>query len=328
MKILSIDGGGIKGLYSAAFLADLERRFNKKVADCFDLITGTSTGGILALALAAQISAQRIVDFYKEWGPKIFPQRFNFLRGIRSLFISKYNNKVLIEAFKDVFEELKIRDIYEKSNPCALCITSINAITGMPRVFKTQHDPNLIRDNDYYLWQIALATSAAPTYFPIAKVINPFPSSFNLFVDGGLWANNPSMVALTEALTYKQAKFDEIFILSLGNVKSTTCFNSNTILSKGLFLWRQDIVSLTFGAQSTAIHNHIKLLFDSLKLGHRYIRIEHILAGKSHDCLSKLDCSNQVNLNDLEVLGRERANYEGVKQEVINLFKKEVKRDG
>jgi uncharacterized protein len=321
LKILSIDGGGIKGLYSAAFLADLERRFNKKVSDCFDLITGTSTGGILALALAAQISAQRIVDFYKEWGPKIFPQRFSFLREIRSLFISKYNNKVLVEAFKDVFGELKIRDIYEKSNHCAMCITSINAITGLPCVFKTQHDPNLIRDNDYYLWQIALATSAAPTYFPIAKVKYPLSSSFNLFVDGGLWANNPSMVALTEALTYKRAKLDEIYLLSLGNIRSTTCFNSNTILSKGLFLWRQDIVGLTFEAQSLAIHNHIKLLFGSLKLGHQYIRIEDTFSSKSHKCLTKMDCANHVNLNDLEVIGRERANYEGVRKEIINLFK-------
>jgi uncharacterized protein len=321
MKILSIDGGGIKGLYSAAFLADLEQRFNKRIADCFDLIAGTSTGGILALALAARIPAQEIVDFYKNWGPKIFPQRFKFLRTIRSLFVSKYNNIFLSEAVKEVFKEVKIKDIYENQNPCALCITSINAITGLPYVFKTPHNPHLIRDNDHYLWELALATSAAPTYFPIVKIRNPLSkSSFNLFVDGGLWANNPSMVALTEALTYKSERMNDIYLLSLGNVKSASSFNSNSILSKGIFLWKQDIIGLTFETQSLAIHNQINLLFNSMELGRQYIRIEEPLLSKSHKCLAKMDCANHVNLNDLEVLGRNRANYEGVRPDIINLF--------
>jgi patatin-like phospholipase/acyl hydrolase len=321
VKILSIDGGGIKGLYSAAFLANLEERFGKQVADCFDLIAGTSTGGILALALAAKIPAQKIVDFYKDWGPKIFPYRFKLLYTIRSLIFSKYNNKTLTEAFKDVFKELRMKDIYDDNSKVALCIPSINAIAGSPCVFKTQHHPNLIRDKDHFLWQIALATSAAPTFLPLAKIEVPNSSASNLFVDGGLWANNPSLVALTEALAYKKVRMEDIYLVSIGNIKSSTSFKSNTIYKKGIILWSQSIISLTLETQSASIHNHLNLIFDKFGLSDHYIRIEHPMTSGSHFCLNKLDCTTKANLNDLEILGRERANQEGVKPHIINLFK-------
>ena len=104
MKILSIDGGGIKGLFGAAFLAGLEDRFERQVSDCFDLIAGTSTGGILALALAARIPAKRIVTFYREWGPLIFPPRFSTYRLLKSLLSQniaiKYWRKPLRKSSK------------------------------------------------------------------------------------------------------------------------------------------------------------------------------------------------------------------------------------
>ncbi len=202
MKILSIDGGGIKGLYSAAFLAGLESRYETKICNCFDLIAGTSTGGILALALAAQIPASNIVQFYKDWGPKIFPSKFKSIRFLKSFIISKYKTTILEEALKDVFKEIKMGSIFKKENSVALCIPCINAITGKPWVFKTAHDPHLLRDSDYYLWEVALATVSAPVYFPLAKIRIPNSTASILFVDGGLWANNPTLVALTEALTY------------------------------------------------------------------------------------------------------------------------------
>ena len=321
MKILSIDGGGIKGLFSAAFLAGLEDRFQRQIADCFDLIAGTSTGGILALALAARIPAKRIVTFYREWGPEIFPPRFPTFRILRSLLVAKYSNKILEKAFKEVFQDLKIRDIYEGGKAVALCIPSINAVTGIPRVFKTAHDQKLTADNEYYLWQIALATSAAPTFFPLARVRIPHSDSANLFVDGGLWANNPSLVALAEALTYAKAKIEDIHILSVGNIKSSTTFKSSTMMSKGALLWRQKVVSLTLEAQSFAIHQQLTLLFKSLNLSSRYIRIEQEITSDAHRCLKELDCATKANLNDLEAYGHSRSNFEGVKEEIIELFK-------
>lgn len=321
MKILSIDGGGIKGLFSAAFLAGLEVRFQRQIADCFDLIAGTSTGGILALALASRIPAKRIVDFYREWGPQIFPPRFHNFRLLRSLLVAKYNNKILEKAFKEVFQNLKIQDIYEDGKAVALCIPSINAVTGIPRLFKTAHDPNLTADNEYYLWQIALATSAAPTFFPLARIPIPNSDSTNLFVDGGLWANNPSLVALVEALTYAKAKIEDIHILSVGNITNSTTFKSNTLTSKGALLWGQKVVSLTLEAQSFAIHQQMRLLFNSLNMSSRYIRIEQDISSEAHRCLKELDCATKANLNDLEVYGHSKSDFEGVKKEIIAFFK-------
>lgn len=320
MKILSIDGGGIKGLFGAAFLAGLEDRFERQVSDCFDLIAGTSTGGILALALAARIPAKRIVTFYREWGPLIFPPRFSTYRLLKSLFVAKYSNKILEKAFKEVFQDLRIGDIYEGAKPVALCIPSINALTGIPRVFKTAHHPNLVGDNDYFLWQIALATSAAPTFFPLAKVQIPNSDSADIFVDGGLWANNPSLVAITEALTYAKAKIEDIRILSVGNIKSGTTFKSSTLSSKGALLWREKVVSLTLEAQSFAAHQQLRLLFKSFNLSSRYMRIEQEITSKAHRCLKELDCATMANLNDLEAYGRCKSNFEGVKEDIIELF--------
>lgn len=320
MKILSIDGGGIKGLFSASFLAGLEERFQKQVADCFDLIAGTSTGGILALALAARIPAREIVNFYKLWGPKIFPPKTRRLRILQSLIIAKFGNQKLEEALKSVFGAMKIRDIYETETPVALCIPSINAVTGNPVVFKTSHDPKLVRDNEYELWQVALATSAAPTFFPLAKLTIPNSTASNLFVDGGLWANNPTLVALTEALTYGKAKFADIRILSLGNIKSSTSFKSNTIVSKGALLWREKVVSMTLESQSSSIHHQVRLLFNSLNLPGNYVRIEQEITSEAHRCLKELDCATAQNLNDLEAYGHDKSNNAGVNPEIINLF--------
>ncbi len=308
MKILSIDGGGIKGLFSAAFLAGLEERFKIKIGECFDLISGTSTGGILALALAARIPAQDIVEFYKKWGPKIFPQKFRFFYNLRGLAFSKYDNRILETALKEVFREKKVEELYKNNNPTALCIPSINAITGIPFVFKTPHNEKLVRDNEYYLWQVAMATSAAPTYFPIAKIKIPNSTANNLFVDGGLWANNPSVVALTEALTYGKAQMEGICLLSVGNIQSNTTFSSTTRLKKGVLMWRQNVINLTLETQSYAIHNQVRLLFEGFNLSSHYIRVEQEINSQAHKCLKKLDCATEANMNDLEVFGREKSN--------------------
>lgn len=302
MNLLSIDGGGIKGLYTAAFLAGLENIFKKQTAECFDLIAGTSTGGILALAIAARISAKTMVDFYKHWGPKIFQTRF---RVPKTLILSRYSNYQLIGALQTVFGDLKISDIYSKNDDPAVCIASIDAIQGTPIVFKTPHDPELTRDNDLFLWEVALASSAAPIFFPIAKIYSRESSAWKLYIDGGLWANNPSLIALTEALTYKKQAIDAIYMLSLGNIASVTSFKSNAFLRKGIAQWSVDIIKMTMNTQSAAIHNQVRLLFKAQGLEHHYTRIEH--TALNNKLIQKLDCANRSNLNDLESLGNSRA---------------------
>ena len=173
-KILCIDGGGIKGLYSAQVLAELESAYNVRLSDYFDLICGTSTGGIIALGVSASIEMGKIVEFYKECGPRIFRSNWkrcgkfgNFMLGIRQAIIrSKYSQKHLRKALEDVFGQ---KTISESKN--LLCIPAYNLTDGRPRIFKRDYG-RLNKDNDKTYVDVALATSAAPTYFPIHKILN------------------------------------------------------------------------------------------------------------------------------------------------------------
>lgn len=164
-KILCINGGGIKGLYSSTVLQELEKAYNTQLTKHFDLICGTSTGGIIALGVSAGIPMKDVVDFYKEYGPKIFHSCWkcidcigNIMLGIRQAVCrSKYSQKQLREALTSVFGN---RTISESNN--LLCIPAYNITEGRPRIFKCDYG-NLNMDNNKTYVEVALATSAAPT---------------------------------------------------------------------------------------------------------------------------------------------------------------------
>ncbi len=194
-KILCIDGGGIKGIYSAQVLAEFEEAFNTTISEHFDLVCGTSTGGIIALGIAGGIPMKKVVDFYVEHGPRIFAQRWKF-KGIGDFFMtlkqailwSKYSQASLREALESVFKDKKIG---ESQN--LICIPAFNITSSSPRVFKKDYK-HLNQDNDKTFVEVAMATTAAPTYFPIQEIDNV------QYIDGGIYANNPVLVGLTEAV--------------------------------------------------------------------------------------------------------------------------------
>lgn len=137
-KILCIDGGGIKGIYSAELLAKFEEVFGCVVSDCFDMLCGTSTGGIIALAASLKIPMSSVVKFYREKGPSIFNERVKCMPGGRIYlgakqvaFGGKYSAKKLRSALESVFGN---RTIAESNN--FLCIPAYNTLTSNPRVFK------------------------------------------------------------------------------------------------------------------------------------------------------------------------------------------------
>ncbi|RKX57992.1 MAG: hypothetical protein DRP28_05685, partial [Thermodesulfobacteriota bacterium] len=179
-QILSLDGGGIKGLFSAAVLAFLEEDHGLRIADHFDLIVGTSTGGIIALALGMGMRPREIVRFYIQKGPEIFVA--NRLFGIKRFFRSKYDNDGLESALKDCFGEKRLADSVKR-----LVIPSYNIGEDDVYLFKTPHHERLKRDYKVPVWKVALATSAASTYFPSCLKLDHIR-----LVDGGVWANNPS----------------------------------------------------------------------------------------------------------------------------------------
>jgi len=204
-QILSLDGGGIKGIFSAAVLAAIEEDLNTSVADHFDLIAGTSTGGIIALGLGLGLSARELVDFYLDEGPKIF-RNWLGLGRLRRWTRSKFRSGALEAALRKRFKEKLLGDSSRR-----LVIPAYNLGENDVYIFRTAHHSRLARDYKVPAWQVAMATSAAPTYFPCVRSVD----SLRL-VDGGVWANNPTLVAVIEAHATLGVPLEHIRVFSLG----------------------------------------------------------------------------------------------------------------
>lgn len=279
MNLLSIDGGGIKGIYSIVVLDQIEKKFNIEIVKHVDVISGTSIGGIIALAIAAKKTPSEIIDFFWQYGPKIFPSNFvqRGWKSIKSLFLSRNSNENLIGTLKEFFgEDFRLGDIKDID----VCIPSINLRTGKAKVFKTPHHNEIHLDAGYRIWEVALATSAAPYYLPIAKISTPKSQNIKEFyVDGGLWGNNPSLVAVTEALTYSKRNscsnninICDLNLLSLGNI-SSSIGSIPWVTNIGLLAWNKKLVLLPLSSQSDSTGNITRLLF--AHNNGEYFRIEH-----------------------------------------------------
>lgn len=281
MNLLSIDGGGIKGLYSIVVLDQIEKKFNIEIAKHVNIISGTSIGGIIALAIAAKKTPSEIIDFFWGHGAQIFPSNF-LQRGWKSIisFVwSRNSNKNLIVTLKDFFgEDTRLGDIKDM----AVCIPSVNLRTGKAKVFKTPHHNEIYLDAEYRIWEVALATSAAPYYLPIAEISSPKSRNIKeYYVDGGLWGNNPSLVAVTEALTYSKTtsclndidiNIGDLNLLSIGNI-SSGMGSIPCATNKGLLPWNKKLILLPLSSQSDSTSNITRLLFKHN--GGKYLRIEH-----------------------------------------------------
>ena len=205
--ILSLDGGGIKGIFTAAILSGMERQYldGAPVGDYFDLVVGTSTGGIIALGLAAGVPAADLLSLYLNQGREIFPPRFRIMRKVRQCFHAAYERRPLDRILADALGDRQLRDAR-----CRLCIPSLDGHHGDVYVFKTPHHADYKRDGNEPMTKVAAATSAAPTFF------KPLQRDGYIFADGGVWANNPIMIGLVEALSAFSTRREDISILSIG----------------------------------------------------------------------------------------------------------------
>jgi patatin-like phospholipase/acyl hydrolase len=247
-RILAIDGGGIRGLFPATFLAGLENRYlgGRSAADYFDLIAGTSTGGILALGLAAGLRADDLRQLYCQRGDEIFPPhgtgtvgrlRRKFSAWRRFLRYS-YDQDALATVLTEYLGDRLLGEATKR-----LCIPSFEGRYGEVYIFKTPHHPDFRLDRRESMVKIALATSAAPTYF------RPLSDSGYTFVDGGVWANNPIMIAVTEALTSFAINREQIHILSLGCGDDPYSVTGGKVTRGGMWHWR-DIINGAMRLQS------------------------------------------------------------------------------
>ena len=255
--ILALDGGGVRGIYSAHVLAKLEQTHGVSIADCFDLIAGTSTGSIVAGAAAAGVEMKKVVDLFEGKAADIFPRR-RFRKGI---FRSQYPREPLAEVIQSCVPHLRLAEV---STP--LLITSSDISTGCVYAFKSGYLKELgqpyTRDGDVLLSDAILASCAAPTYFDPAGVDG------HLLADGGLWANNPSIIALVEAVSKFGQPIERIHVLSIGTGRSTDFYRRSKFWGLLTGWGRKKLVSYVLNLQSQASTNMTKLL-----LGDRHLRL-------------------------------------------------------
>ena len=257
-NILALDGGGTRGVYSAQILACVEKEMGAPAKQHFDLIAGTSTGSIIAGAAAVGIPMSTVVDLFEKESPRIFQRRRLGSFHLRS----KYSRRSLEQVIRSCVSDLTLGEV---SKP--LMIMGSDISTGGVHVFKSAYPKEIgeayVRDSDVSLSDAILASCAAPTYF------DPVPVGAFLLADGGLWANNPSIMALTEAVSKFRRSVEQIRILSIGTGHSVNLYSQRRLW--GLFTgWgREKLVSYVLRLQSEASANMAKLLLPA-----GYLRID------------------------------------------------------
>ncbi|GAE35966.1 CBASS cGAMP-activated phospholipase [Halalkalibacter akibai] len=201
MRILCIDGGGIRGIFAVAVLQGIEAEYKKPISELFDVIAGTSTGAIIATSVALKKPMKDVLKSYKKFGKEIFNPQAQI-----GIFKSVYSDRYLRRYFKRNFGELTLADVKQP-----LLIPAVDVTHGKPYVYRSNYGHPGSADLTIKLWDAVLSSCSAPVYFPPNNINNKY-----LSVDGGLWANNPSMVCVTEAMHFFQKKIDEIKIFSVG----------------------------------------------------------------------------------------------------------------
>ncbi len=321
-KILSIDGGGIKGLYSASLLARIEEKTGKKITDHFDMICGTSTGGLIALGLSSGISAQTLSDLYFERGNEIFPvsnykfcrwfqRKWQFLKQL--LLWGKFSS----EPLKAILEETFGDKTMGKANNL-LCIPSFNLIKGEPRVFKFPHkEGKFFMDKNIKMVDVALATAAAPTYLPIHEHDNI------LYADGGLWANNPTLCGLLEALHFfvgEGKEFDTFKILSVSSVPQPSGWASTKKTSKSFRHWGNKLFQASMDGQAYFSDFFMKNIIDNIHPKGTYFRIPSPKLSKEHIGVIDMDITHNGALKTLKAMGDHDGYHYAIQPQVLEFF--------
>lgn len=312
-RILSIDGGGIRGIIPALVLAEFERRTGKRICELFDLIAGTSTGGILALGLTKpkpddarrpQYAARDLVKLYENEGRRIFSS--SLLHRIVSLggtLDKKYPSEPIEDVLADYFGDAMLSEAltrvlipsYEIEQRSAFFFKSHKA-AGETLAADEQRE-----DYDFLMRDVARATSAAPTYFE-PELIDRERNAFAL-IDGGTYANNPAMCAVAEAVcsTKFDERLDNVFVVSLGTGEQTRPLNYQSVKNWGLLSWAQPILSVVFHGVSDTVNYQTSLILNVQGKPKRHYRLQIKLEGDIY----RLDDTRPGTIRALKNLAKE-----------------------
>lgn len=268
MKMLCIDGGGIRGVFPIAILQAIEEEFQKPVGELFDVIAGTSTGSIIAASAALTTSMDKVMESYLIYGEKIFERKAKV-----GLFKSVYSDQYLRRLLKKAFGEIVLGDIKKP-----LIIPAVDITHGKPYVHRSDYGFSETEELKVKLWDAVLSSCSAPIYFPPNNVNNQY-----LSIDGGLWANNPSLVCVTESLHHFKADLGDIKILSIGTGQQRIDFNMDEERYWGIRQWlpfhlpsmkvTPKLLDLAMDLSSESVSYHCRLL-----LGDHYLRVNSELS--------------------------------------------------
>lgn len=266
-RILSLSGGGYLGLYTAVVLADLEARVGEPLGRRFDLIAGTSVGGLLAMALAFEVPMAQIVRLFVERGEEVFSSRrlpggtvTRLLDMTRSVLGPKYTGEALRRELTKHFGDRTMGDAQH-----AVVVPAVDVSRSVTKVFKTPHTQGSLGDEALSAVDVTLATCAAPAYFPCVKV------GERLYADGGLFAVAPDQVALHEAQHFMGAKQAKVRMLAVGTATMGYQPADNVEADAGAVGWLSEgrlILTLISVQQQ-----HVEAVMEDL-LEERYLRID------------------------------------------------------
>lgn len=325
--ILSIDGGGIRGIIPGQILTHIEHLLKEinddptyRIADHFDLIAGTSTGGILACAYLLgdfgrpKYSAEEVVDLYFERGDDIFSiPFFHKIRSAAGLFDEKYPAEGLEEALLDYFGDAKLSDLLKPS-----LITAYD-IKRRKAHFFTQHDAK-DPEHNFYLRDVARATAAAPTYFEISRIKSDANKYYPL-VDGGIFANNPALCAYAEMrnkFSTKELKIlaSDILLLSIGTGYAKNSYSYDEAKDWGLAAWAKPAIDMMMTGVSDTVDYQLRQLFAASGKPEQYLRLDGELTS---DIDPHMDCVEPENLKALKRFADQM--FEDNKQTILSFIK-------
>lgn len=324
VRILSIDGGGIRGILPGVILSYIEEQLiaregkEARLCDYFDLLAGTSTGGILVCTFLIpsldskgkptnrpKYTAKEAVDIYLDRGDEIFDiTLWQKIKSKGGLLDEKYNAKELEEALKDYMGDTMLSELLKP------CLISSYDIRNRRAHFFSQVDAKSTITHDFTVKEVARATSAAPTYFEVARIKSAYGTPYPL-IDGGVFANNPAMCAYAEARSIPFSKIlnnpdkadmpyaKDMIIVSIGTGSTSKPYQYNDAKDWGMIEWIQPIIDIMMSGNSETVNYQLRKIWETTGTPENYIRLEPSL----YEANNEMDDASVKNLNALHEAG-------------------------
>jgi patatin-like phospholipase/acyl hydrolase len=312
-RTLALDGGGVRGIVTLTVLNELQKKLSEPLVDYFDVMAGTSTGALIVLPLnlvknpdaevwRPLLSVDDIIQCYDEFAPRIFSSEtarpYSSLKG---WFGPYYSNSGLEAVAKEFFGETHLRETMTN-----VIIPGVD-IEGYKPIYFSSLDASIYAKNNFFMRDVAVAAGAAPTYFRPKRLYNMEGTGYSV-IDGGLFANNPGVVAYTHTKQIFGYKPHDDLLISLGTGETIKSLKHKDMVSKGKLGWAKELVSLILRNQSIAADNQLKQILSHEHLSHstpkKYYRLQGIIDPE----YEALDNASLANIQGLKLAGERFAN--------------------